>query len=330
MLDTETRQFLSRSKLITDESNIRAEKLTGGISSDIWRIDTESRTFVLKQALPELRVSQHWEAPLSRNVNEVNWIREVAGITPNAVPKILYCEPDAKMFIMEFLDCPTWKDQLMRGDVDIYLAAKVGETLGKIHQATANSAMIASKFMVPETFDALRVEPYLRATAKAQPSVSEQLLQLASDTISAKRVLVHGDVSPKNILVEATGPIFLDAECAWYGEPAFDLAFCLNHMLLKCVHMPKKKDALLASFDALHTAYFTKVDWEPVKDLEARTARLLPALFLARIDGKSPVEYIQSEDAKDLVRKTALPFIKTTTNQLSEFKNSWARNLAND
>lgn len=330
MLDQNTREFLERSNLTTDLSNIQTERLTGGISSDIWRIDASERTFVLKRALPELRVSQHWEAPLSRNVNEVNWIKEAAEINPQVVPKVLYSEPDAALFAMEFLDHPTWKSQLMAGEVDIAFAAKVGKSLGEIHQATANSARVARNFMVPETFDALRVEPYIKATAKIHPSLAETLQQLADDTLGAECALVHGDVSPKNILMDPDGPIFLDAECAWYGEPAFDLAFCLNHMLLKCVYIPSRREDLLASFDALQAAYFAQVKWESANDLESRTARLLPALFLARIDGKSPVEYITAEGDKEQVRRTAIPFIQTPPKQLSEFKNAWARSLLND
>ncbi|WP_284223848.1 hypothetical protein, partial [Brevundimonas denitrificans] len=128
-LNEQARQFLIRGALISDEADIRAEKLTGGISSDIWRVDADGRSFVLKQALPELRVSQHWEAPLSRNDNEVNWIREVADICPAAVPRVLYSEPGANMFAMEFLEGATWKEKLLQGDVDINFASEVGEAL---------------------------------------------------------------------------------------------------------------------------------------------------------------------------------------------------------
>ncbi len=58
---------------------------------------------------------------------------------------------------------------------------------------------------------------------------------LSAGTLAAKIALVHGDVSPKKVPAGPRGPVFLDAECAWYGDPAFDLAFCLNHLLLKCL-----------------------------------------------------------------------------------------------
>ena len=121
--------------------------------------------------------------------------------------------------------------------------------------------------------------------------------------------LVHGDVSPKNILVGPDGPVFLDAECAWYGDPAFDLAFCLNHLLLKCVWVPSAKEKLLQCFSVLSSSYLQRFS---SGNLEERTASLLPALLLARVDGKSPVEYLD-EAQRSFVRERARSLFGITT-----------------
>jgi aminoglycoside phosphotransferase (APT) family kinase protein len=138
---------------------------------------------------------------------------------------------------------------------------------------------------------------------------------------------VHGDVSPKNILIGPHGPIFLDAECAWYGDPAFDLAFCLNHLLLKCLWTPPAADAFLHAFDVLAKAYLAGVSWEPQGALEARTARLLPGLLLARVDGKSPVEYLTAATAKEAVRRVARALLAEPTERLYGMRTAWAREL---
>src|SRR6202162_1848866 len=160
-------------------------------------------------------------------------------------------------------------------------------------------------FANDETFEAIRIEPYLRATARAHPSLAHQFDALATETLATKRWLVHGDVSPKNILAGPKGPVFLDAECAWWGDPAFDLAFCLNHLLLKCLWTPRARDGFLACFDAMADTYRAGVRWEAADALDARAAHLLPGLFLARVDGKSPVEYITTDADKDRVRRVA-------------------------
>ena len=160
--------------------------------------------------------------------------------------------------------------------------------------------------------------------ARRHPDRARQLLRLARRTAGTKLALVHGDVSPKNILVGPEGPVLLDAECAWYGDPAFDLAFCLNHLLLKCLWVPAAAAGFLACFDALLEAYMAGVVWEPRLALEGRAAALLPGLFLARVDGKSPVEYLNEESQKDRVRRVARSFLATPSRTLAPLRAAWA------
>jgi hypothetical protein len=153
-------------------------------------------------------------------------------------------------------------------------------------------------------------------------------MSLSKATLGRKETLVHGDVSPKNILAGPSGPIFLDAECAWYGDPAFDLAFCLNHLLLKCLWNRPAADLFLRSFDALSAAYLAEVRWSTADEIERRAAHLLPGLFLARVDGKSPVEYLTDEADKDLVRATAIPFLADPADKLGDIRSTWANRIS--
>ncbi len=112
--------------------------------------------------------------------------------------------------------------------------------------------------------------------------------------------LVHGDVSPKNILAGPGGPVFLDAECAWYGDPAFDLAFVLNHMLLKCMWRPQWTSRYLECFERCTGVSRSGVDWETRHELKRGPHNCLPGLLLGRVDGKSPAEYITDEADKEI------------------------------
>ena len=152
-------------------------------------------------------------------------------------------------------------------------------------------------------------------------------MQLFATTAATKRSLAHGDISPKNILVGPNGPIFLDAECAWYGDPAFDLAFCLNHLMLKCLWNREASPGFLQCFAAMAVAYGAGVAWEPWPAVEARTARLLPSLLLARIDGKSPVEYITEVGDKNMVRRVARQLLQAPTDRLDAILQVWRREL---
>jgi aminoglycoside phosphotransferase (APT) family kinase protein len=304
--------------------------LTGGVASDIWLVRLPETQFVVKRALAKLRVAADWQVPISRNACEVAWLKCAETAAPGSVPTILAHDPEQGFFAMTFLppdSHPVWKRELQAGRADPAFAAKVGEKLGAIHAKTAGHLEIVSDFNDDAMFVAIRLEPYLDFTAHKHPAIADALQGLIEQTLTHRKALVHGDVSPKNILVGQNGPVFLDAECAWFGDPAFDLAFCLNHLLLKCLWTPSAAEGFLASFDALQKAYLAKVDWEPVADLEARAAALLPALLLARIDGKSPVEYITDAGIKDWLRGFAIPLIATPSQNLHAIRARWAAAL---
>lgn len=287
--------FLRRQGLAGDGEPMRCTPLAGGVSSDIWRIDLPGRSICVKRALPKLRVGAEWFAPVSRNRYEWEWLQLTAAIAPTAVPRPLAHDEELGLFAMEFLPperYPLWKRQLLDGHVDAATAAQVGRLLAAIHNATADRPAVASTFDCESNFQALRLEPYLLATAARYPDLAPVLQGLVQRTGAARIALVHGDVSPKNILVGPHGPVLLDAECAWYGDPAFDIAFCLNHLLLKAVLLPRQAPLLMDAFDALAASYFETANFEPRAGLERRAAALLPGLALARIDGKSPVEYL--------------------------------------
>ncbi len=320
---------LQRMGLIAEGEGVRCTPLTGGVSSDIWKVETGRRVMAVKRARGQLKVATEWRAPVERNAYEVQWFRVAGAAVPNAVPKILGEDREAGLFAMAYLDpaqYPIWKSELRDGRVDLPLAAEVGRRLARIHSATALNTKIAAEFTTDATFHAIRLEAYLETTARGHPEVAAILMELSRVTLATKRTLVHGDISPKNILAGSRGPIFLDAECAWYGDPAFDLSFCLKHLLLKCLWTPASTAAFLAAFDALANSYLAGVDWEPRCGLEQRIARLLPCLFLARVDGKSPVEYLD-EVGKDHVRRVALPLIAAPPPHLRDIRARWAAEL---
>jgi aminoglycoside phosphotransferase (APT) family kinase protein len=328
--ERELPSILRRLGLVAEGEDVRIAPLAGGVSSDIFRVEAGGRRFAVKRALPKLKVAADWRAPVERNAYEVAWIEAAGRIAPDAVPRILGHDPASGLFAMTYLDPedhPVWKARLRDGIVDEGFAAEVGRRMASIHAATAGDSIAAARFATDHIFRPIRLEPYLEATARKHPGVAGRLTALSRETLATKKALVHGDVSPKNILVGPRGPVFLDAECAWYGDPAFDLAFCLNHLLLKCLWNRAAATAFLRGFDRLADAYLAGVGWEPRAGIEARTARLLPGLFLARIDGKSPVEYVADDADRDRVRATALPLIAEPPPTLAAIRSAWAERL---
>jgi aminoglycoside phosphotransferase (APT) family kinase protein len=315
-------EFLQRAGLGTP---IRMEALAGGVSSDIWRVELPGRLVCVKRALPRLRVAQVWEAPIERNRYERQWLQVAREAAPSSAPQVLAWDDEAGLFAMEHLAFPVWKGVLREGVADPAFAAQVGERLAAIHNFTRDRKT-AERFPTDDIFYAIRLEPYLVATAPRHPDLAEQLVALARRTATTHECLVHGDVSPKNILVGSDGPtqfpIFLDAECAWYGDPAFDLAFCLNHMFLKCIWVPGARSGFMQCYDSLANGYLAKVP--NAAQVQQRAATLLPGLLLGRIDGKSPVEYLD-EAQRALVRSVARKLLERPSETLSELRNAWQK-----
>ena len=294
--------------------------LTGGVSSDIWRIDTAQGPVCAKRALPKLRVAADWRAPIERNLYEARWMNVANEAHPGCAPRVLGQHPALGVLVMSYLAAPgydLWKQLLRDGQADPATARAVGQVLAEIHGYSAAHPTLAAQFATDAIFFEIRLEPYLLATAARHPDLAPVFERLVAVTRTHTVALVHGDVSPKNILIGPQGPVFLDAECAWWGDPAFDLAFCLNHLLLKCLWNPPATPAFLAAFAALADTYLKGVAWEPRAALESRTAALLPGLFLARVDGKSPVEYLTDDAQRDRVRRVGRALLQNPVEQLS-------------
>ena len=292
--------------------------LTGGVASDIFSFRLGEELYCAKFALDRLRVKAEWRAPLARNSAEYAWLEFAARVAPQNAVRLYGHVPALHGFVMEFVGGDAifnWKRALLDDSRVKPGAGAVGTLLGRIHAASCKPGFDRSAFNNRNDFHALRIEPYLLHSAMHHPDLSDRLIALSNQLHQADQVLVHGDVSPKNILFRGPDPVLLDAECATMGDPAFDPAFCLNHLLLKAIHLPEKRAALFEEALCLQTAYLDAVTWEPKAALAGRILALLPALMLARVDGKSPVEYLE-EPARLRVRALARAHLETPPDRL--------------
>ena len=317
--------FLRRYGLLLDGETAQLTPLTGGVSSDLWKVELPGRTLCVKGALAQLKVQKEWRAPTSRNRVEYQWLQFAGAIAPGQVPEVLAHDERAGLFAMQYLppaDQPVWKNSLLAGIIRPHDAAAVGDLVGRLHAAGAADPATRITFATDDNFDTLRIDPYFRVTARANPDLADRINQLAVRTAGTHLAVVHGDVSPKNILLGAHGPILLDAECGWFGDPAFDVAFCVNHLLLKAVLMPARSTDLHRSAVALLRAHGPRIDWEPVDAFTGRVATLLPLLALARVDGASPVEYLNPAQQRH-VRALARSLLGSRTATIDDVMDPW-------
>ena len=331
MLTGATRDFLAQ--LVSDgitTASARLTPLTGGVSSEIYRIEQPGRPpCVVKRALPQLRVRDAWLADLSRNAFEQKYLAYVGAFLPSHVPKVLATGDG--YFVMELLGdgFVNWKAELLAGKTSVAHAITAGEVLGAIHGRSRGDATAAADFASTSNFIELRIDPYLHTIAKRHPEIHDVVQAEAARLAAARECLVHGDYSPKNVLLAHDRWVLLDCEVAWYGDPVFDIAFLLNHLLLKAAHFAPRELGFLTLAEAFVASYARSNGSEsPTQvDLECRTARLLAMLLLARIDGKSPVEYLAPEK-RDFVRRTALGFIRSQElDKLPKLLDQWGAAL---
>jgi len=285
--------------------NARLTPLSGGVSCEIYLVEDDAERFVVKRALAKLKVKADWFADISRNRSEWEYIRYVAKFLPEAVPALKHCSVTDNYFAMEHLNgsFANWKHLLLAGKANPEDARRAGNILALIHRHSAGDAEAMRLFDTTPNFFQLRIESYLLATGMKHPNLRTLFEAEAERLAGVRECLVHGDFSPKNILISPERMVLLDCEVAWYGEPAFDLAFLLNHFFLKALlHAPRDTGMrpLIENFWSEYQAA------RPTPEMESRVGRLLLMLMLARVDGKSPVEYLdpaRQEFIREFVRE---------------------------
>ena len=325
--------YLVERGLLTARSakDARAESLGGGVSNIVIKVSGEGAHpdgWVLKQSLPKLRVEDDWFADRERifreraGIDYLAKLRRHSGVsrTAWAAPRVVDEDRDRFIFVMTAAapDGFNWKEQLLGGRIDVAAAERVGSMLGEIHASSlvagADVPDDLRSFEDLECFVQLRIDPYHRATAAAHPDLADALeaeaLRMLPDATD-KRALVHGDFSPKNIMVSGQGDearvYLLDFEVVHLGNPVFDLAFMLNHLTLKAIHRPEWAVRYCAAARGFWEAYVDAAG-NVVGDadaLQCDTVRQMGALLLARIDGKSPAEYITGVEQKRAARDLA-------------------------
>jgi aminoglycoside phosphotransferase (APT) family kinase protein len=302
-------ELLRRDGVIS--AGARLQPLSGGVSSDIFLIEDAGPPRVVKRALPTLRVADVWNASISRNEYEKRYLNYVSRFLPDSVPTVL-AEGDG-YFVMPYFgsDFTTWKSRLLSNDIRLEDAEAAATFLGRVHEHSRNDPGAARLFDSLSNFRQLRIDPYLLTLGKRYPEI-QGVVRAEADRLAAWReCLVHGDFSPKNMLLNESQLIVLDAEVAWYGEPAFDLAFVISHLLLKSLFHAPRDLGLRRLVETCTACYLQcrRLSHSEQASLQARVGMLVSLLLLARVDGKSPVEYLD-EPRRRAVRSFVLPALQ--------------------
>jgi 5-methylthioribose kinase len=272
--------------------------LPGGVSNRTVRaVWADGRSWVLKQALAKLRVDVDWFSSPERikvEAEALRWLNRVA--PPGTTPAFVLEDAENHLMAMEAIPegAENWKSILLREEVIPRQFEQFGLLLGTIHrQSSASGQEVGQTFADTTYFESLRLEPYYLYAAQTTPAAGGFLKALARETLLHKVSLVHGDFSPKNTLLYQGQLILLDYEVVHWGEPAFDVGFALTHFLSKAHHLPRARFRLAQAAMVFWEAYARDTatpEWAMA--LEPRVVRHALGCLLARVAGKSPLEYL--------------------------------------
>jgi len=303
---------------VPERRAVQVRGLGWGVSNIVMRVDVEGApSFVLKQARERLRTKALWVSRLERIWIERAALELLAGFLPEGtVPRVLFAAEEDYLFAMSCApdDSTVWKERLLAGEADASVASKAGEVLGTIHVASLGHPALASggRFADLTVFDELRIEPFYRTLARVYPDLAPRLEMLIESLLHPPlRCFVHADFSPKNILVHSQGITLVDFETAHAGDPAYDLGFFLSHLLLKAVRAYPSESSFLAVTWAFWEGYFDHGAACEDATLVARTNAHACACALARVDGTSPVDYL-NDSQRAVVRRFALAGLQET------------------
>jgi 5-methylthioribose kinase len=305
------RQLRDRGILGDGVAVAQAVELDGGVSGAVWRLRaTDGREFVVKQALDRLKVAGEWLADPARAQNEAHAIEVFHRITPAETPALVDVDPTTNILVMDAAPANwlPWSRVLLDDaaglDFDSRpIAAALGRILAEWHHGTRDESIVDSFTEGPE-FRELRIAPFHEAVRAKHPECAIAIDACIAELESELRVVIHGDFSPKNVLVDpdpapdgSTRLWVIDFEVAHAGPPVFDAAFLTSHLLMKAVHRP----ALATHFLGLRSAFLDAYRAEASEDaglatLGAHTACLL----LARVDGLSPTSYLTESDRSEI------------------------------
>lgn len=307
--------YLRESDVVPADATATAEPLGGGVSNAVLRVEWDGHAVVVKQPFPDLAVEADWPADVGRVHNEAAAARvyatvaDASAVAGVCVPEVLYEDEDDHVIVVTAAPerARMWKADLLAGRVETDIAATLGSVLAATHETATGDPAIEREFERYAPFEQLRLDPYHRAVAERYPEYAADIDREIERLRTTRTTLVHGDFSPKNVLVDDAGEErtlwLLDFEVAHWGDPLFDVAFMLSHLFIKSVYRAEDGETYVRAATSFLDAY--RGERGLPTERERYLVTELGILLLARVDGKSPVEYVERETTKNHIRTLA-------------------------
>ncbi|MDR1520040.1 MAG: phosphotransferase [Planctomycetota bacterium] len=305
-------QYLLDRGLIDPAAGFSIAYCGGGVSCTVAFVQAGDKPILVKQALAKLKVKENWQCDPNRMNIEMKSNAIYHQLVPDSAPAVYFYDHDNYVFGREAAPerCTMWKNDLLGGLLDFVVAEKAIRALSIVHNACARDGQARRDFADKAIFHDLRISPYIKFVMGKNRALVPFAEPIVDALMNSSITLVHGDFSPKNIMVDKRKIYILDFEVAHYGHPAFDLAFFSNHFLLKAVKNRQWAASYLNMLRYMLDIYYAEMAFMDRAELEGVHVRLLALLFIARVDGKSPAEYITEPDDRNLIRSLSAAILE--------------------
>jgi len=306
---------------INQEKIIQYKKLTGGVSSEVYHVKTYKNNYCIKRSLKRLLVKKKWIANTNRIKFEYLWLKHCQNILKRNIPNTYEFNNKKKYIVMEYLKTSqykTLKQLYFNKIINVNTIRSISKHLYKIHSNSNNYKTKKTFEGNYKNFYDLRLDPYFNEVGRIYPKYKKYIKKINENYIKNSNTLVHGDFSPKNILVGKNKIIYLDAECCNFGDPVFDLVFFTNHLLLKSIFFKDKSQEFIKLYVSFYKEYLRNLSTKNVNSYIDRIIKMTPVMLLSRVDGKSPVEYINKENIKNIIRKKSFLLLDSKINSLND------------
>ena len=332
----ELRAYLRARGVTGPHEELAMTVLKGGVSNRTVLLERpEGEAWVLKQALAKLRVAVDWFSSPERIHYEALGMQFLARYAPpGSITPLVFEDETEHVLAMQAVPQPheNWKTMLLQGDVKREHVAQFAVLLGQVHRnaflANERSGEVAAMFADRQYFENLRLEPYYLYAAEGVPEAAAFLHALVEDTRRRLLTLVHGDYSPKNVLVHRGKLILLDHEVIHFGDPAFDLGFGMTHLLSKAHHLPDSRTAFRQATLDFWAHYQSALGDVPFAGaLEPYAVRHTLGCLLARVAGRSPLEYL-SKGEKQVQKEVVLELMNEQPQTVSQLVARFTERLA--
>lgn len=322
--------YLRETGKVSVDEEIELKVLDGGVSNRTVLVKRATgEQWVLKQALVRLRVASVWDCSTERLHQEARALRELPFLLPEgSVPAFIFEDTDVGVLAMSAVGSPhfNWKSILLHEGVEEKHVSCFARNLAFLHERSRLKAKKYSRLFADRSFfEVLRLDAYYRHTAAAIPEASAFMHRLIKETFLCREALVHGDYSPKNVIIYQNELVLLDFEVVHWGDPAFDVGFALTHLLAKANHLPDWRDEFGAAAMQFWTRY-AEICENRSTDREARVTRHTLACLLARVAGKSPLEYLDEEE-KTVQKRAVLTMLREPPADVPGLIDSFIRQL---